>query len=88
MDIHLHATMISEQQRRQVEQWAAANTATDIESIAVHDRLVSVHGTGDQFTSTAGTAIRRDDLTGELNAALANMRNLACSPPPFSADKP
>jgi hypothetical protein len=81
MEIHFHATTISDQERHQVEMWAAANRAGDLDSIAVHDRLVSVHGSTDQFSSMAGTAIRGDDLTGELTAALANMRNIAISPP-------
>jgi hypothetical protein len=84
MEIHLHTTTISELQRRQVETWAATNQADDIQSIAVHDALVSVHGSPDHITSTAGTAIRKDDLSGELSAALANMRNIASSPSPFS----
>ena len=80
MEIHFHATSISDDQRSIVELWAAANHADDIESIAVHDGLVSVHGSRDQFASTAGTAIRRDDLAAELSVALSNMRNIASSP--------
>ena len=81
MDIHFHAAVISDDQRRLVELWAADNHADDIESIAVHDRLVSVHGSRDQFAAAAGTTIRRDDLAAELSAALTNMRNIAVSPP-------
>lgn len=81
MEIHFHTTAISDQQRGVVESWAAANHADDIESIDVHDALVSVHGSRDQFASAAGTAIRGDDLAAELSAALSNMRNIASSPP-------
>ncbi len=75
MEIHYHAAVFDEH-RRQVERWAAANHAGDIESIHVHHRLVSVHGNRTRWAAAAGTAIRGDDLPAELSTALANMRNI------------
>ena len=75
MEIHFYAA-VSDEHRRQVERWVAANRAADIDSIAVHDKLVSVHGNRASWAVAAGTAIRGDDLQGDLNAALVNMRNL------------
>lgn len=74
IDIHYHAA-VTDEHRRQIEKWVAANQADDIDSIAIHDRLVSVHGVPTQSALAAGTAIRGDDLADDLSAALAKMRN-------------
>jgi len=75
MDIHYHAA-VTDEHRRQIETWVAANHADDIDSIAIHDKLVSVHGTPTQMALAAGTAIRGDDLARDLGTALAKMRNI------------
>lgn len=75
LHIHYYAAVTAEE-RALIERWAATNAAADIDAIAIHDRLVSVHSDTAQLAIAAGTALRGDDLTGELSAALAKMRNL------------
>lgn len=74
MDIHFH-TQLTDQECDQVDEWSGAHHAEDIESISVHERLVSVQGHQDNFSAALATAARQGDLIGELNLALANLRN-------------
>lgn len=70
LDIHYHAA-VTDEHRCQIEKWVAANQADDIDSIAIHDRLVSRHGVPTQsaLALAAGTAIRGDDLADDLSAS-------------------
>jgi hypothetical protein len=75
MDIHYH-TELTDQECDQIDEWSGTHRADAIESISVHDRLVSVQGHQDHFSAALGTAARQGDLIGELNLALANLRNV------------
>ena len=85
MDIH-YETALTDEDRDLIAVWVDAHQAHDIESIAVHERLVSVHGRQDHVTAAAGTAMRQGDLAAELTVALTNMRNIASSPPRVASD--
>jgi hypothetical protein len=75
MDIHYH-TQLTDQECTEVDEWSGTHGADGIESISVHDRLVSVQGHHDQISAALGTAARQGDLIGELNLALRNLRNV------------
>ena len=75
MDIHYH-TQLTDQECTDVDEWSGTHGADGIESISVHDRLVSVQGHQDEISAALGTAARQGDLIGELNLALRNLRNV------------
>ena len=79
MKIHLEAAL-TDQERNEVEAWAKAHRAEDIDSISVHDRVVWVHRIEDHLAATAGTALRQGDLRGELTRAVANLNNMCRVP--------
>jgi hypothetical protein len=80
MDIHFY-TQLTDQECDQIDEWSGTHSADGIESISVHDRLVSVQGHQDDFSAALGTAARQGDLISELNLALANLRNAWPNPP-------
>ena len=80
MNIHYH-TQLTDQECVEIDEWSGTHGADGIESISVHDRLVSVQGIQDDISAALGTAARQGDLIGELNLALANLRNVWPNPP-------
>ena len=81
MDIQFHA-QLTDQECDQIDDWSGRHHADGIESISVHERLVSVQGQQDHLSAASGTAARQGDLISELNLALANLRHVWPNPPP------
>jgi hypothetical protein len=80
MDIHYY-TQLTDQECTDVDVWSGTHRTDGVESISVHDRLVSVQGHQDDFIAALGTAARQGDLISELDLALANLRSVWPNPP-------
>jgi hypothetical protein len=84
MDVYFD-TPASEAERSEVERWRTTNEAADIEYVSIEKPSVVVHGSTGHFVAITGTARRRGKLAGELDDALALMRDTRCASTPAQA---
>jgi hypothetical protein len=78
MDVYFD-TPATEAERSEVEQWRTTNEAADIEYVSIEQPSVVVHGNTGHFVAITGTVRRHGKLAGELDNALALMRETRCA---------
>ena len=66
-------TVVTDEQRDEVEAWMEAHQSEDIDNIDIYPQFVSIHGRNVRGADTTDTALRQGFLTADLDQALANL---------------